>query len=129
MKASLIVGCLALTLLLSACGQGPSVVGSLSADALLSAPPANALILDVRTTDEFASGHVPGAINIPYDEVGMRVEELGSDRDRTVVVYCESGGRAGKAEATLLASGFTDLVHLEGDMRAWRSEGRPTAKP
>ena len=129
MKASLIVGCLALTLLLSACGQGPSVVGSLSADALLSAPPANALILDVRTTDEFASGHVPGAINIPYDEVGRRVEELGSDRDRTVVVYCESGGRAGKAEATLLASGFTDLVHLEGDMRAWRYEGRPTAKP
>ena len=86
MKASLIVGCLVLTLLLSACDQGPSVVGSLSADALLSAPPTNALILDVRTTDEFASGHVPGAINIPYDEVGMRVEELGSDRDRTVVV-------------------------------------------
>ena len=83
MKASLIAGCLALTLMLSACDQGPSVVGSLSADALLSAPPANALILDVRTTDEFASGHVPGAINIPYDEVGMRVEELGSDRDRT----------------------------------------------
>lgn len=129
MKASLIVGCLVLTLLLSACDQGPRVVGSLSADVLLSAPPTDALILDVRTTDEFASGHVPGAINIPYDEVGMRVEEIGSDRDRTVVVYCESGGRAGKAEATLLASGFTDLVHLEGDMRAWRSEGRPTAKP
>ena len=136
-KTSLSVGLLILAFSISACdqehtgnrGQEAAVVGSLSADTLLSAPPANALILDVRTSEEFASGHVPGAINIPYDEVGMRVDELGSDLDRTVVVYCERGGRAGKAEATLLAAGFTDLMHLEGDMLAWRSEGRPTIKP
>jgi len=81
------------------------------------------LVLDVRTPAEFASGHVPGAVNIPHTELPARLDELGSDRDREVVVYCESGRRAGWAEQALREAGFTRVHHLEGDMRAWRSDG------
>lgn len=104
-------------------------VGQLTPDQLLSAPPANALILDVRTSQEFASGHVPGAINLPHTEIATRLAEVGDDRERPIVVYCERGGRASKAEAELLAAGFTRVLHLEGDMQDWRAKGRPLAHP
>ena len=98
----------------------------ISADVLLSAPPPNALILDVRTREEFTSGHVPGAVNIPHTEVAARLGELGADQSRPIIVYCERGGRAEKAESQLASAGFGDLRHLEGDMSAWRASGRPT---
>jgi rhodanese-related sulfurtransferase len=84
------------------------------------------LVLDVRTPEEFAAGRVPQAINIPHTELAARVDELGLEqRGREIVVYCERGGRAGEAEATLRRAGFTDVRHLEGDMSAWRSAARP----
>lgn len=81
------------------------------------------LILDVRTPDEFSSGHVPGAINIPHDQVAARVAELGTPD--TVVVYCESGRRAALAGDAIRAAGL-EVVHLAGDMSAWRRAGHPT---
>ena len=120
---------LVLTLGLLAIGcsqeQATAEVGLVTPEQLLSEPPANALVLDVRTPEEYSGGHVPGAINVPHTEVAERLEELGGDRDRTVVVYCERGGRASQAEAALLAGGFTDVRHLEGDMSDWRAKGRP----
>ena len=105
--------------------QTTAEVGLVTPEQLLSEPPANALVLDVRTPEEFSGGHVPGAINVPHTEVAERLDELGNDRSRPVVVYCERGGRAAQAEAALLAGGFTDVRHLEGDMSDWRAKGRP----
>lgn len=82
------------------------------------------LVVDVRTPEEFATGRVPGARNLPHTELPDRLTELGPDRAREVVVYCERGGRAGEAEAALRAAGFTAVRHLEGDMSAWRREQR-----
>lgn len=83
------------------------------------------LILDVRTPEEYEAGRVPGAINIPHTELAARLEELGPGaRDREVVVYCESGGRAAVAEALLRDAGYRRTLHLEGDMAAWRREQR-----
>ena len=114
---------------LFACAEAESQVTSISPEALLSEPPANALILDVRRPDEFGTSHVPGAINVPHDQVSERIAELGEDRDRPIVVYCEKGRRAGMAGDVLLAAGFSDVRHLEGDMSGWREAGRPTAQP
>lgn len=114
---------------LLACSEAGGRVTSISPEALLAAGPANALILDVRTPGEFGSSHVPGAVNVPHGEVAARLAELGTNRDRPVIVYCESGRRAGLAEALLIEAGFSDVRHLEGDMRAWREAGRPTEKP
>jgi phage shock protein E len=108
------------------CGGPPPGVKTISADELLGNTLDDVLILDVRSSKEFSSGHVPNAINMPHDEVSFRLAELGSSTARPVVVYCERGGRAGKAEAVLLGAGYQQVFHLAGDMSDWRSKGRPT---
>ena len=75
---------------------------------------AGALVLDVRNLDEFNSGHLPGAVNIPYDQVAGRVSELGSDKNREIVVYCAVGGRSFKAMNDLKAAGFTRVSNGGG---------------
>jgi rhodanese-related sulfurtransferase len=80
-------------------------------------------LLDVRTPQEFASGHVPGAVNVPYDQVASHLAEIPKDKD--VVLYCRSGRRAGLAADVLAANGYTKLGHLQGDMEAWLKDGRP----
>lgn len=81
------------------------------------------LILDVRSPQEYAEGHVPGAINIPHNQIGSRLAEIGSQKDKDIILYCEIGGRASAAANTLQAAGFNKLLHLDGDMKGWRSNG------
>jgi rhodanese-related sulfurtransferase len=85
-------------------------------------------VLDVRTPEEFAAGHVLGAVNIPHDQLPNRIAEITGSKDKEVVVYCRSGKRAAVAEGTLAANGFTRLRHLEGDMIKWQEEKRPLQK-
>lgn len=79
---------------------------------------AGAVVVDVRTTDEFADEHLPAATNIPVQELGTRMTEVdklvGSDKSRPIVVYCASGRRAGKAKAQLEAAGYTHVVNGGG---------------
>jgi rhodanese-related sulfurtransferase len=84
-------------------------------------------VLDVRTVDEFVSGHVPGAVNIPHDQLAARLAEVPKDRD--VVLYCRSGRRAALAGEVLADNGYARLEHLQGDMLAWTEQGRPVEKP
>jgi rhodanese-related sulfurtransferase len=84
-------------------------------------------VLDVRTTEEYVAGHVPGAVNIPHDQVASRLAEVPKDRD--VVLYCRSGRRAQLAAAVLAENGYARLEHLQGDMPAWADQGRPVEKP
>ncbi len=86
------------------------------------------LVLDVRTPDEFAAGHVPGARNIAHDALAERVGELADARERDVVVYCRSGRRSQLALQTLRDAGFTRLLHLDGDFLAWQAASRPIEK-
>jgi rhodanese-related sulfurtransferase len=80
-------------------------------------------VLDVRTPEEYAAGHVPGAVNVPYDQVASHLAEI--PKDKEVVLYCRSGRRTGLAAEVLEANGYTKLVHLQGDMQAWLQDGRP----
>jgi phage shock protein E len=86
------------------------------------------VVLDVRTPAEFAAGHVPGAINVPHDQVEARLAELASLRDKDVVVYCGSGRRAALALEVLGRHGYAKLKHLDGDMQGWVAAGRPVEK-
>ncbi|MEO1375755.1 MAG: rhodanese-like domain-containing protein [Cyanobacteria bacterium J06635_10] len=81
------------------------------------------LILDVRSAEEYAEGRVPGAINIDYRELPSRIDEVRNFGRRKIVVYCERGVRANIAEETLKKAGFTEVLHLEGDMSGWRKRG------
>ncbi|HEX8904315.1 MAG TPA: rhodanese-like domain-containing protein, partial [Longimicrobiaceae bacterium] len=80
-------------------------------------------IVDVRNPSEYEGGHLPGAVNLPLGRLAERLGEL--PRDRTLVVYCQTGARAGAAAALLKARGFTDVVHLAGDYAEWSRAGRP----
>ena len=79
-------------------------------------------VLDVRTAEEFAQGHLPSATLIPHDELAARLAEL--DRDRPVLVYCRSGRRATDAEKVLAANGF-DVRQIEGSWLRWQDESLP----
>ena len=89
---------------------------------------ASMLILDVRTPEEFAQGHVPGAKNIPHDQLPNRMSEIMNDKNKDIVLYCRSGRRAGLAAETLSANGFKKLLHLEGDIQKWTEADRPLEK-
>ncbi len=90
---------------------------------LLAEPPA--LLLDVRSANEYAAGHISGAHNISHDQLGMRLAELTAYRDQPVVVYCHSGTRTRYAIELLEAKGFSQVQHLRGDYLEWRGAGRP----
>ena len=83
------------------------------------------VILDVRTPEEFAAGHIPGALNIPHDQLATRLGELESAKSREIVVYCRTGRRSNLALQILQENGFKQLSHLEGDMVAWQAQKRP----
>ena len=78
------------------------------------------LIVDVRTTEEFAGGAYPGAINIPLDELPIRIIELGS-KSREITLYCASGGRSAYGQRVLAQLGFTNVKNGGGIMQMMRS--------
>ncbi|MEM8922386.1 MAG: rhodanese-like domain-containing protein [Actinomycetota bacterium] len=78
---------------------------------------ADGQLVDVREPDEVAEGTLPGAVNIPLGTLGERLGEL--DPARRVIVLCRSGGRSTQAGELLTASGFDDVVNLEGGMLAY----------
>jgi phage shock protein E len=82
-------------------------------------------LVDVRSAAEFAAGHVPGAINIPYLEVPSRAGELRGPRDQEVVVYCGHGPRAWLAAAALRRLGFTRVIYLGGHWSGWQRARLP----
>ncbi len=107
----------------------PAVMKPMSQEELLEHQSKHAgqlYVLDVRSPEEFREGHVPGAINVPYDQIAARIAEVPKDKD--VVLYCRSGRRAGIAADVLAANGYTRLSHLEGDMQAWIAQGRPVVE-
>jgi rhodanese-related sulfurtransferase len=105
-------------------------VAMVSQDALLERQQkgdASLVVLDVRTPDEYVAGHVPGAVNIPHDQVAARLAEVPKDKD--VVIYCRSGRRTGLAAELLAANGYSRLGHLEGDILAWQEKQQPMEVP
>ena len=81
------------------------------------------VILDVRSVAEFADGHLPGAINIPFESVAARAHELPGPRQSPVIVYCGHGPRAWMAGAALRKKGFTNVSYLAGHFSGWRRAG------
>lgn len=125
---SAILAC-ALLLASQGCGSdtGSGEAATITADQLAAAIAAGEapFVLDVRSEEEFAAGHIPGAVNVPHTELADRLDELPADRSAEVVVHCQSGRRAQAAEATLSDAGFTNVVDLSGHMAGWREGNYP----
>ena len=79
------------------------------------------VILDVRTPEEFAAGHIPNAINIPNEDIGTaQIPEL-PDKAQVILVYCRSGNRSKQASEKLAALGYTNIVEF-GGINSWPGE-------
>lgn len=72
------------------------------------------LIVDVRRTDEFASGHIPGAINIANEDIVDEEPEALPDKSQTIYIYCRSGNRSKQASDKLVKMGYTNIVEFGG---------------
>ncbi len=77
-----------------------------------------ALVVDVRNPDEFNSGHVPGAINIPLGTLSSEVPRRFPDKQQVLLLHCLSGGRSGIAKAQLKRLGYTNVFNLGSYSRA-----------
>ena len=71
-------------------------------------------LLDVRTAEEFASGHIPGAILIPDYEIAQKAEDTLTDKNQLILVYCRSGRRSKLAAETLANLGYTNVFEFGG---------------
>jgi rhodanese-related sulfurtransferase len=109
-------------------GAGPKSITAeeLTEQILLSRAP---LILDVRSEEEYAEGHIAGALNIPHDQLGDRLSEIGAAKTDEIVVLCRSGYRARIAEKLLIETGYSDVRDLDGHMNTWQSGGYPIERP
>jgi rhodanese-related sulfurtransferase len=109
-------------------GNNDAVMTPAQVDSLTSAD-STVVLLDVRTEGEFngSLGHLSGALLIPVQELGDRLEELEPYRDRTVVVYCRTGNRSHHATELLRSKGFL-AFNMTGGMVQWNGEGRPAVR-
>lgn len=82
-----------------------------------------AALIDVREPEEWAEGHVAGALHIPLGELGGRLDEL--PRDRDLLFFCRSGARSGLAAEALRQHGFDRAANVAGGILAWTRHGLP----
>lgn len=88
----------------------------------------NAQLIDIRTPEEYAKGHLPNAVNIDWYDAsfGDKVDKL--DPTKPVFIYCLSGGRSAEAAALLRITNFTKVYDLEGGILKWRAANLPETK-
>ncbi|MCO5144422.1 MAG: rhodanese-like domain-containing protein [Oligoflexia bacterium] len=80
-------------------------------------------LVDVRSIDEYRSGHVPKAICMPLDQIESKLEQL--PKDKLLVLNCQSGNRSKKAREVLASHGYTNILELEGGFNAWVKSDLP----
>ncbi|MEM7079802.1 MAG: rhodanese-like domain-containing protein [Pseudomonadota bacterium] len=122
--------------LIGACGETATEVRPAAADvevaALLTPSSASSVILDVRTPEEFAAGHIPGAVNINIDGEDFAGAVAALDRDKTYVVHCAANvpqGRSERALGIMQELGFANLQNMVGGIGAWTEAGGALTKP
>lgn len=86
------------------------------------------LLLDVRTPEEFATGHLPGGRLLPLQELESRLKELEPYRSKTLIVYCRSGNRSARATALLQRHGFR-AHNMSGGILEWHRQRLPVVVP
>ena len=86
------------------------------------------VVVDIRTPEEFAAGHLRDAKNIPLADFATRIGELEKSKGKSIVVVCQTGARADKAVRLLQGAGFDDVVALDGGLVAWQAASLPLAK-
>ena len=134
LKNSAIALIVTTALALGACGGSTATNSDLELrsvgdiEEIIASPPAGLVILDIRTPEEFAAGHIAGAINIDYyaNDFEAQLGEL--DLQVPYVMYCNSGNRSSNALPVMDSLGFSEVYELDGGIQAWFAEGLPTER-
>ncbi len=87
-----------------------------------------AIILDVRTPHEYKRGHLINSVLIPVQELQTRFKELGTHKDREILIYCATGNRSTVASKILIDSGFNHIVNMRGGIYDWHKKNYPVTR-
>lgn len=131
MKALFSTVTLASALLLASCSNAqqqnmPANADVATFEQLVSETPGQ--LVDVRTPEEYAQGHLDGSANMDFYASDFEEQLSTLDPEKPVYVYCRSGGRSSKAATMLRNKGFKEVVNLQGGILAWESQQRPVEK-
>ncbi len=88
----------------------------------------DAIILDVRESSEYSTGHIPNAIHIPMSSLVKRINELEKYKQKNILAYCRSGSRSNSACRTLSKQGFESVNNLSGGIMSWSNANLPVSK-
>ena len=88
----------------------------------------NVVVLDVRTPDEFRSGHIKGATNINFNDKDFAKRVAALDKDKTYIIHCAAGGRSGRACSQIKTMDFKNMLHMNQGLSAWEKAGKPVEK-
>ena len=133
-----LVAVLAALALVAGCGGGTGTVAPETvietvdpgaASALLEAPPAGLVVLDVRTPEEFAAGHLAGAVNLDFYAATFADDLAALDREVPYLLYCRSDNRSGQVREMMRSLGFILAYELDGGILAWAEAGLPLVAP
>lgn len=83
------------------------------------------MLIDVRPIEDFKQGHIPGAVNMPYENIDEYLSALDEHKNKPIIIYCQSGRKAKLTIKMLQALDFPDVMHLEGDMLGWNASHMP----
>jgi rhodanese-related sulfurtransferase len=129
---------LAALALIAGCGGGTGtttperVIETIDPDmaaAMLEAPPAGLVVLDVRTPEEFAAGHLAGAVNLDFYAATFADDLAALDREVPYLLYCRSDNRSGQVREMMRSLGFILVYELDGGILAWAEAGLPLVVP
>ncbi|MEM9514809.1 MAG: rhodanese-like domain-containing protein [Actinomycetota bacterium] len=110
-------------------GAASRRVSPADAAALIDDPPDDLVVLDVRTPEEFAEGHLADAALLDFYRADFAEQVAELDRDVPYVVYCRSGNRSGRTAALMEDLGFTDVTDVDGGILAWSKAQLPVVVP
>jgi rhodanese-related sulfurtransferase len=103
-------------------------VGAIGAQDVVRLMNQGAIVLDVRSAEDYAAGHIRGARSVPAAQLAGSADSLKRYKDKPLIVYCEQGVSAAGAMRALAQQGFSQVVNLRGGLRAWRAEHLPVAR-
>ncbi len=89
---------------------------------------AGAVLVDLRSTNQFKDGHIGGARNIPGDQIAADPKAVAKLADKTVVLYCDTGTTTAAAQRTLAQAGVKNVFGLRGGLAAWKQENLPVVR-
>jgi rhodanese-related sulfurtransferase len=87
-----------------------------------------ATVLDIRTPEEFAEGHIAGAVNIDFTGDGFAQKIAALDKSKTYIVHCQGGGRSGRSMPVFDEAKFQNILHLQSGFKGWQAAGKPVEK-